>query len=212
MPVPTTSPSSQSAGDTHLTEGGSPNDRRGAPGTGMGMGMWVLLVSGIGSILYGLLVMSLRPSALVSIAIFAGVSFLVGGAAQFLLARNLVGGWRALAYVAGALGLVAGIAAFVWPAMTIAVLAIFTAWSLTVSGILRLVGTFAGHRKELWWVGLIAGVVELALGLWAIGSPDRIVLLFINLVGLWLVVVGVDCIVAAFSSRGEGLGPTAPLD
>ncbi len=173
--------------------------------------LWLLLGLGIGSILWGLLVMSLRPAALASIAVFAGLSFLVGGAAQFLLARELDGGWRVLAYIGGALGLVAGIAAFAWPGMTIAVVAVFTAWSLVVSGILRIVGTFAGPRAELWWVGLVAGLVELVLGLWAIGSPERIVLLFVNLIGLWLVVVGVDSIVMAFTRRAAWLPWVAAL-
>lgn len=184
----------ETSGPSDTAEGGPALPR-------LGPQLWLLLALGIGSILWGLLVMSLRPAALTSIAVFAGLSFLFGGAAQFLLARGLDGGWRVLAYVGGVLGLLAGIGAFAWPGMTIVVLAIFTAWSLVVSGILRIVGTFAGPRSDLWWVGLVAGVVELVLGLWAIGSPERIVLLFVNLIGLWLVVVGVDCIVVAFTRR-----------
>jgi uncharacterized membrane protein HdeD (DUF308 family) len=42
---------------------------------------WELLALGALAVFYGLLVMSLRPAALASIAVLAGVAFIVGGVA-----------------------------------------------------------------------------------------------------------------------------------
>jgi uncharacterized membrane protein HdeD (DUF308 family) len=132
-----------------------------------------LVVFGLLTVVYGLLVMSLRPAALASVAVLAGIALIVGGVVQLGLAAEVEKGWRWLAYVGGLVGVAAGIAAFVWPALTLFVLALVTAWSLVINGVVRIVDSVAGRARELWWLGLLAGVLELGLGLWAIGSPGR---------------------------------------
>jgi uncharacterized membrane protein HdeD (DUF308 family) len=97
-------------------------------------------------------------------------------------------------------GVAAGIAAFVWPALTLFVLALVTAWSLVINGVVRIVDSVAGRARELWWLGLLAGVLELGLGLWAIGSPGRELLLLVNLIGIYLIIAGVDAIVVALTA------------
>ncbi|WP_300016680.1 DUF308 domain-containing protein [Pseudonocardia sp.] len=164
-------------------------------------GWWVLLLLGVLTVFYGLLVMSLRPAALASVVVFAGIGFIVSGVAQFLIAGGIDGGWRWVAYAGGALGIVAGVAAFVWPGPTLYVLAVITAWAFVVSGLTRIVGTLLGSRAGLWWLGLVLGLFELLLGMWAIGSPLREVLLFVNLIGIFLIVSGVDAIVVAATKR-----------
>jgi uncharacterized membrane protein HdeD (DUF308 family) len=106
-----------------------------------------------------------------------------------------------LAYLGGLIGIAAGVAAFIWPSITLIVLAILTAWALVGSGAVRIVGAVIGRDRDLWWLGLLAGVVELLLGLWAIGSPGRELLLMVNLIGIYLVIVGVDTMVSALAGR-----------
>ena len=52
-----------------------------------------------------------------------------------------------------------------------------------------------------WWMGLISGVISIALGAWAVGNPDRSVLLFLTIIGIWAVFKGAADLVAAFSYR-----------
>lgn len=175
-----------------------------------GSGWWVLLLLGVLTVFYGLLVMSLRPAALASIVVFTGIGFIVSGVAQFLIAGGVDGGWRWVAYAGGALGIVAGVAAFAWPGPTLYVLAVITAWGFVISGLTRVVGTVLGSKAGLWWLGLGLGLFELLLGVWAIGSPVREVLLFVNLIGIFLIVSGVDAIIVAGAKRpGSRAGAAA---
>jgi uncharacterized membrane protein HdeD (DUF308 family) len=165
-------------------------------------GSWpVLLVVGMLTVFYGLLVMSLRPVAIATVAVLAAFAFLIAGVGQLLLGGSLDVPWRWFAYAGGVIAIVAGIAAFAWPGVTLVVLAIITAWAFVINGLVRLVSTLVQAKRELWWLGLVFGAAELMIGLWAIGSPGREVLLLVNLIGIFLVVTGVDSIFGAFDAR-----------
>ena len=162
---------------------------------------FAMVLLGLLTVFYGLFVMSLRPAALATVTVFAGVAFIIGGITQLGQAGAVDRSWRWLAYLGGLIGIAAGVAAFVWPNITLIVLAIVTAWALVGSGAVRIVGAVIGGDRDLWWLGLLAGVVELLLGLWAIGSPGRELLLMVNLIGIYLVIVGVDTMVSALAGR-----------
>ena len=162
---------------------------------------FAMVLLGLVTVFYGLFVMSLRPAALATVTVFAGVAFVIGGITQLGQAGAVDRSWRWLAYLGGLIGIGAGVAAFVWPSITLIVLAIVTAWALVGSGAVRIVGAVIGRDRDLWWLGLLAGVVELLLGLWAIGSPGRELLLMVNLIGIYLVIVGVDTMVSALAGR-----------
>jgi uncharacterized membrane protein HdeD (DUF308 family) len=169
------------------------------PGQGRRLAGSVVL--GLLTVVYGLLVMSMRPAAIATVALFAGFALLAGGIVQLALAGGVDRPWRWLAYAAGLVSVVAGIAAFAWPGLTLLVLAVLVAWSLVINGVVRIVASVTGRHRDLWWLGLIAGVVELLLGLWAIGAPGREVLLLVNLLGIYLVIAGVDAVVTAIADR-----------
>jgi uncharacterized membrane protein HdeD (DUF308 family) len=163
---------------------------------------WLYLLSGIIALLYGMLVLTLRPGTLFSLAILAGVSFIIGGVTQFIIAAR-VESWRWLFYVAGVLAIIAGIIAFAWPGITVLALAVFISWYLAIMGIVTVVSALAGPKRDWWWLGLILGVLEFVLGAWAIGSPTRQVLLMVNIVGIYMIFFGVNEIFAAFAVRSE---------
>lgn len=168
---------------------------------------WVGLVVGIIAVLYGLFVLSLRPGSITSLAILAGISFIFGGIGQFALAQTMENG-RWLFYIGGALGVLAGVATFAWPDITIFVLAVFISWFLVIGGIFMVVGAFMGPKQDLWWMRIILGALMFVLGAWAIGSPAHSVSLFVNLMGFYLLLYGFTEILASFDVRaiGKGLG------
>lgn len=47
----------------------------------------------------------------------------------------------------------------------------------------------------------IAGLIGIVLGAWAIGNPDRSVLLIISIIGIWSIFKGAADLVAAFEYR-----------
>lgn len=159
---------------------------------------WLGLIAGILWVLYGLFVLSLRPGAVYSVAILAGIAFICGGVTQFIVAGR-VDSWQWLFYLGGVLGILAGIGAFVWPAATLYVLAVFIAWYLVIGGIFTVVGAFAGPKHDWWWLHIILGVLMFVLGAWAVAAPVRSVVLFLNLVGFYMLFFGFAEIFMAFA-------------
>jgi uncharacterized membrane protein HdeD (DUF308 family) len=184
----------------------------------MGMGVrdvsgrwgW-FLVLGILWTLFGAFVLSFRVGSLAAVAAFVGVAFLFGGATQLAVATR-VHSWRWLYVVVGILGIAAGIVALVWPGITLYVVSILVAWYLIFFGILHLVSSLAGPKVGWWWTGLLLGVIELILGVWAVGSWQRSLVTLVTLVGAWAIVHGVSEIFAAFSLRETGKEAQRVLD
>ena len=164
---------------------------------------WWFLGLGVAWTLFGTYVLSYRVGSLAAVAALVGVAFLFGGVSQLVVATR-VQSWRWLFIVAGILGVAAGILTFVWPAITLYVVALLVAWYLIVFGIIHLVGALAGPKVRYWWTQLVLGAAELALGVWAVRSWQRSLLTLVTLVGVWAIFHGVAEIFAAFSVREGG--------
>jgi uncharacterized membrane protein HdeD (DUF308 family) len=164
---------------------------------------WWFLGLGVAWTLFGTYVLSYRVGSLAAVAALAGVAFLFGGVSQLVVATR-VQSWRWLFIVAGILGVAAGIMTFVWPAITLYVVALLVAWYLIIFGITHLVGALAGPKPRYWWTQLLLGVAELVLGVWAVRSWQRSLLTLMTLVGVWAIFHGVAEIFAAFSVREGG--------
>ena len=57
------------------------------------------------------------------------------------------------------------------------------------------------HEVEVWWLQLIGGIIELALGFWAAGYYGRSAILLVAWVAAFAIVRGVTNIVMAFRVR-----------
>src|SRR5260370_22331022 len=91
-----------------------------------------------------------------------------------------------------------GIGALVWPGPTILGVPIFVAWYLLFRGIFDVVIALSISDRKGWWLILLSGIVSIALGAWAIGNPDRSVLLLVTIVGVYAVFHGVAELMAGF--------------
>ena len=160
---------------------------------------WVFLVSGILWLLLGFIVLSLRPASISVTVILIAVAFWLGGITQFALALVLEGGWRWLAIIGATLAIAAGIAALVWPEPTLVVISVFVAWYLLIRGIFDVCMALSHTHVHGWWMPLIAGLIGIVLGAWAIGNPDRSVLLLVSIIGIWAIFKGAADLVASFS-------------
>ena len=163
-------------------------------------GWWFGLIVGILLIIYGLLILSLRPTTVLSLAILVGVAFILGGITMFGIAGRVIE-WRWLFYLAGVLAIIAAVVAFFWPGVTLLVIAGFLAWYLVIGGGVTVIGALAGPRHDWWWVSIILGALQFVLGVWAIASPGREVLLLVNLVGIYLVFTGFTEILLSMTLR-----------
>ena len=164
---------------------------------------WWIVALGAAWIWFGTFVLSYKVSSLVAVATFAGVAFLFGGITQ-LVAASRVPTMRWLSIVSGVLGLAAGIATFAWPAITLYVVSIMAAWYLIAFGTIHIVSALAGPKLPWWWTGLLLGLSELVLGVWAARSWDRSLVTLVTLVGVWAICRGVHEIFAGFTLRQVG--------
>ena len=160
---------------------------------------WLFLISGILWLLLGFVVLSLRPASISVTVILIAVSFWLGAVTLFALAMVSHGGWRVLTIIGGLFAIGAGVAAIVWPEPTIIVISVFVAWYLLIRGMFDVALSLSHTHVKGWWMGLIAGIVGIALGAWAVGNPDRSVLLLVSIIGIWSIFKGTADLVAAFS-------------
>jgi uncharacterized membrane protein HdeD (DUF308 family) len=160
---------------------------------------WLFLASGIVSIVFGLLILSIDWS-LDGLAAFIGTLFILQGAA-YLVTAPLDGGTRATNVVVGLAGIAAGIVLLAWPGRGLYTLAVFIGAWLVASGLLHIIGAFTNRTAPLWWLVLIMGLIETPIGIWAIRRPGLTLVVLITLTGVWAVAAGIWQCVIAFEVR-----------
>ena len=152
---------------------------------------------------YGMFVLSFQLGSLVAVTTLVGATFMLGGITQLVVATR-ARTMRWLYIVGGILGLVAGLVTFVWPGITLYVVSIFVAWYLIVYGTIHIVNALAGPKLPWWWTGLLLGISELVLGVWAARSWEHSLVTLVTLVGVWAICRGVNEIFAGFTLRQAG--------
>ena len=163
--------------------------------------LWpVPLVVGALSVILGFVVLSYNTSSLAVVSILVGVSLCYTGVTWLMMAF-VDSEHRLFLAIAGALLLAGGVVAFVYPDETLRVISLIVGWSMLLSGILGIAVSLANRDREHWSIGLVAGLLQLGLGGWAVRATDRSVILLLTIVGIYCVIGGVSSIVAAFQLR-----------
>ena len=112
------------------------------------------------------------------------------------------GWWRLLNAVLALVYIVAGVVAFVHPGDTFVALAAIFSFLLIFSGTFDIIQSIsARHEIEVWWLQLVGGLIEVALGFWAAGYYGRSAVLLIAWVAAFAIIRGVRDIVLAFRVR-----------
>ena len=98
--------------------------------------------------------------------------------------------------------IVVGIVAFIHPGDTFRALAAVFSFFLIFAGTFDIIISISTrHEIEVWWLQLVGGIIELALGFWAAGYYGRSAVLLIAWVAAFAVIRGVRDIVLAFRVR-----------
>jgi uncharacterized membrane protein HdeD (DUF308 family) len=162
---------------------------------------WVLLVTGILWILLGLFVLQAHYDSAVAIGVMVGIWLIFGGITE-LVQAGVVEGWKWLHIVLGILFVIGGVAALTTPFQTFMVLAALIGFFLVLKGAFDFtMALVARHEVDLWWMTLVAGIIQVGLGIWAMGYPGRSSALLIIWVGFGAIVRGIAEIVSAFRVR-----------
>jgi uncharacterized membrane protein HdeD (DUF308 family) len=162
---------------------------------------WVLLVTGIAWIVVSVLVLDADLDSALTIGYLVAGYLIALGVMEFVLI-GVVEGWKWLHATLGALFVLGGIAAFIEPFRTYALLASLLGLLLVLKGTFDFVEALATrHEVDLWWMLLVAGILEILLGFWAAGYPGRSASLLILWVGIGALIRGVTQLVLAFQVR-----------
>ena len=162
---------------------------------------WLYLLVGIAWLVVGWVILTPDITSLAVISTLAGLMLLFAAADEFMTAFTMRS-WRWLHGIFAVLFLLGGIYALLRPLDTFLALAALVGWFLLFSGTFKIVTALSVHgAMPLWWVGLVAGIVEVLIGFWAIGYPGRSIWLLIIWVGILALMRGITEIVTAFQLK-----------
>jgi uncharacterized membrane protein HdeD (DUF308 family) len=166
---------------------------------------WVLLIRGIAAIVFGILAFLNPADALAALVLLWGAYALVDGVFAVIAGirgRESNRNWW-VTVLEGVVGVIAGIAAFLFPALVAgALLYVIAAWAI-ITGVLEIM-TAIQLRKEIEgeiWLGL-SGLASIVFGILLVVFPGAGILTLLWLVAAYAIIFGVVMIILAFRLRG----------
>lgn len=166
---------------------------------------WLVLLTGVAWIAVAVIVFRFDYTTVSAVSILLGTVVLAAALFEAVAAAGAHGWWR-VAHIGLAIAFaVIGTLAFIHPENTFKALASIFAFYLLLRGIFDVVIALLARPAELWWAGLVSGVVQILLAFWAAGDFGHKAFLLVVWVGASALAHGVIQIVTAFRLRN---GPT----
>lgn len=170
----------------------------------LGRYWWMIALRGLFAVIFGILALALpRLTVVVMVIIFGGWAFFDGllSLGTGIATARRGGRWGALVFT-GVLGIVVGLVAWFWPAMTAKALVVLIAVWAILLGILSLFTALL--LSAIPGIGLVlglAGAALLVLGILLFASPMGGAIAVAWLVGLFALIVGGLLIATGFAIR-----------
>ncbi len=174
---------------------------------------WLLLITGVAWVIIAIVILRFNYATVATIAVLFGVFCFAAAANEVLVAAvSSSRGWRILHWLLAALFVIVGVVAFFRPDDTFVGLAAVMSFYFIFRGSFDIAMAFAGSRLPGWWVLLLVGLAQLAIGFWAAGSWKVSVVLLVSWVAAGALVHGIGQISSAFLIRRIGNRAAATLD
>jgi len=163
---------------------------------------WMFFVTGIAWLVISLIVLRFRVSSVVAVGVLMGVVFVAGWLSELLIA-SMRARWRWAHVLMAIVFLFAACWSFASPFSAFWALAAIFGLLLIFRGSLDVVTSISSREiNPAWWLGLIAGVLEILLGFWVSQQefPAR-ALLLILWIGFFALFRGFSDILLSFEVR-----------
>jgi uncharacterized membrane protein HdeD (DUF308 family) len=163
---------------------------------------WLFLITGIGWAIVGLIVLRFNYTSVHAISLLFGFVAIAAGVMEVVMTFVVPGWWKLLNGVLALAFIAAGVVALIHPGNTFVALAAVFSFVLVFAGMFDIIMSIASrHEIDVWWLQLIGGIIELALGFWAAGYYGRSAVLLVAWVAAFAIIRGVRDIVLAFRVR-----------
>jgi len=169
---------------------------------------WALIVlRGVAAVLFGLLAITSPGVTLAALVFIWGAYAIADGVLAIVAGLKIRDNGRPLwsLFVAGVLGIAAGVMTFLWPGVTaLAVLVLIASWAIGV-GSLQIVAAIR-LRKVIegeWALGL-SGILSLAFGVLAVLHPGAGALGLLWMIAAYAIGFGTLLVVVGFRLRSFG--------
>jgi uncharacterized membrane protein HdeD (DUF308 family) len=163
---------------------------------------WVFLLTGIAWLVFSLIIFRFDITSAASIAVLFGVVAIVAGVNEFMAMAVSTTGWKIVRGLLGVIFIVVGIFAFIEPGSTFTALASVVGFFFLFKGIFDITVAIATKGEfDLWWLQLIAGLVEIGLAFWVAGSFREKAILLLVYVGIVALSKGITEIFLAFKLK-----------
>ena len=163
---------------------------------------WVFLVTGIAWLVFAVLVFRFDITSVRSIGILFGAMAIAAGVNEFIALIVSTIGWK---FVHGLLGIVfilVGLFAFIEPGSAFAGLASVMGFFFLFKGIFDIaVAMTTKGEFDLWWLQLLAGILEIGLAFWVAGNFQQKAILLLVYAGILALSKGVTELFLAFKLK-----------
>jgi hypothetical protein len=166
---------------------------------------WLWLVFGGIWVAVGLVILQFDQASINTVGILIGLMFL-GTAVQMLAISTLTDRLRLLYVIFAVFMLAAAVLSFISPENTFAAIADILGFLFLLVGVFWVIQAFATREvNDLWWLGLIAGILMIILAFWTGGQffidKQYVLLVF---AGIWALMQGFTDFAKAFVIRKVG--------
>lgn len=196
----------QSSPEHATTDLGADKDQPAGAGSGRRSAA-LLALRGLLAVVVGVMVLAWPEITLLVLAFLFAAWVFVDGIGFIASAVDARGSRRWWYLLAGVVGIIAGVAAAVWPGVTVLVLVMWAgAWAL-VTGVLEMA---AATREEgsARWLSVLAGGLSVVAGLVLLLLPGVGALTLATVLGVYALAAGVCLLWAAWQARRASVAST----
>ena len=167
---------------------------------------WLFTLRGILGIIFGFLALIFPGPTMLSLVLLFSAYMLVDGVAAIISAvraiRRKEDHWGILIFE-GLLNIATGIAAFLWPGLTvIAFVWLIAAWAIVTGALMTAAGSRLNIDHGRWWL-VLGGLLSLAYGVLLIIAPLIGAVVLTWWIGVYALVFGIALVMFSFKLRSR---------